>query len=114
MATMATAQVLEASFSYIKLPELRAVPLAILNRLNPVPAAILKQLSDDPELFDTLPAGVQPQVLPEPPNRLPGDGAYAPGRLHASYPITSFQNRKTLVTIPAKDGDVLSADLEVL
>lgn len=62
--TTAALQVLEASFSYIKLPELRAVPLAVLNRLNPIPAAILKQLSDDPELFDTLPAGVQPQVLP--------------------------------------------------
>jgi hypothetical protein len=69
--TTTVTQVLEASFSYIKLPELRAVPLAILNRLNPIPAAILKQLSDDPELFDTLPARVQPQVLTQPPNRLP-------------------------------------------
>ena len=97
-ATAAAAQVLEASFSYIKLPELRAVPLAILNRLNPVPAAILKQLSDDPELFDTLPAGVQPQVCSR-QLRIgnPWDGGCAAGHLHATA-----QNRRDSCHAPAR------------
>lgn len=61
-------QLLEASFPYIKLPELRAIPLEVLGKLNPVPAAILKQISDDAELFDTLPTSVQHQA------RRPGHG----------------------------------------
>ena len=56
-------QLLEVSFPYIKLPELRAIPLEVLGKLNPVPAAILKQISDDAELFDTLPSSVQHQVF---------------------------------------------------
>jgi hypothetical protein len=55
-------QLLEVSFQYIKLPELRAIPLAVLGELNPVPAARLKQISEDAELFESLPSSVQHQV----------------------------------------------------
>ena len=52
----------QLSFPFIGLPDLRAVPLAVLDRLRPVPAAFLKQLPQDPELFRELPVGVQRQV----------------------------------------------------
>ncbi|KAI3429855.1 hypothetical protein D9Q98_010166 [Chlorella vulgaris] len=55
-------QLLEASFPYIGIADLRAVPLAVLDRLQPVPATFLKQLAGDKELFVELPAGVQRQV----------------------------------------------------
>ncbi|KAK9806710.1 hypothetical protein WJX72_000208 [[Myrmecia] bisecta] len=53
---------LDASFAYIGLPELRAIPLAVLDKLQPVPATFLKQLTTDKELFRDLPRGVQRQV----------------------------------------------------
>ncbi len=52
----------QASFPYIGIADLRAVPLAVLDRLQPVPATFLKQLAGDKELFVELPAGVQRQV----------------------------------------------------
>ncbi|PSC68506.1 Negative elongation factor B [Micractinium conductrix] len=55
-------QLLEASFPYIGIADLRAVPLAVLSRLHPVPASFLKQLATDKELFWDLPVGVQRQV----------------------------------------------------
>lgn len=55
---------LEASFAYIGLPQLREVPLAVLSRLKPVPAAYLKQLAQDKELFHDLPQNVQQEVCP--------------------------------------------------
>ncbi|BDA45944.1 Negative elongation factor B [Coccomyxa sp. Obi] len=53
---------LEASFAYVGLPQLREVPLAVLGRLKPVPAAFLKQLATDKELFHELPQNVQQEV----------------------------------------------------
>ena len=53
---------LEASFAYIGLPGLRDVPLAVLGRMRPVPAAFLKQLATDAELFHDLPHSVQQEV----------------------------------------------------
>mmetsp|Transcript_15476 Transcript_15476/g.43334 ORF Transcript_15476/g.43334 Transcript_15476/m.43334 type:complete len:687 (+) Transcript_15476:362-2422(+) len=53
---------LESSFAFIGIPDLRAIPLAVLSRLEPVPATFLKQLSIDRELFNELPNGVQRQV----------------------------------------------------
>ncbi len=53
---------LEASFAYIGLPQLRDIPLAVLGRLHPVPAAFLKQLATDKELFHELPHNVQQEV----------------------------------------------------
>lgn len=55
-------QLLEASFPYIGIADLRAVPLAVLSHLQPVPASFLKQLATDKELFWDLPVGVQRQV----------------------------------------------------
>lgn len=46
------------------LPQLREVPLAVLGRLKPVPAAFLKQLATDKELFHDLPQNVQQEVHP--------------------------------------------------
>ena len=54
--------VLQASFPYIGIADLRAVPLAVLDRLQPVPATFLKQLAGDKDLFWELPVGVQRQV----------------------------------------------------
>uniref|UniRef100_A0A1D1ZVX3 Negative elongation factor B n=1 Tax=Auxenochlorella protothecoides TaxID=3075 RepID=A0A1D1ZVX3_AUXPR len=53
---------LELSFPFVGLAELRAVPLAVLDRLHPVPASFLKQLTADGALFRELPLGVQRQV----------------------------------------------------
>ena len=53
---------LGASFPFIGLPALRDVPLAALARLHPVPAAFLKQLAADRDLFADLPPSVQRQV----------------------------------------------------
>lgn len=61
---------LEASFAFVGIPELRAVPLAVLDSLQPVPATFLKQLSTDQELFHELPRGVQRQVGPHTPRAL--------------------------------------------
>ena len=56
------ARLLAASFPYIGLPALRAIPLAVLGRLRPVPPAFLQQLAADRDLFADLPPGVQRQV----------------------------------------------------
>jgi negative elongation factor B len=53
---------LEETFPYITIPDLRAVPLAVLDRLRPVPSTFLKQLAADREIFWELPIGVQRQA----------------------------------------------------
>ena len=55
-------QLLELSFAYVGLPQLRDIPLAVLGQLQPVPAAFLKQLATDQELFQDLPLNVQQEV----------------------------------------------------
>ena len=52
---------LDASFRYVAIEELRAIPLAALERLNPVPSSYLKNISRDIELFRRLPVEVQRQ-----------------------------------------------------
>lgn len=61
----------QASFPYVGIADLRAVPLAVLSRLQPVPASFLKQLATDRDLFWDLPVGVQRQVGGD---RAGGDG----------------------------------------
>lgn len=53
---------LQYSFPYIGVPELRDIPLAVLGQLQPVPPDFLRQLSTDKELFADLPTSVQIQV----------------------------------------------------
>lgn len=53
---------LEETFPYITIPDLRAIPLAVLDRLRPVPSTFLKQLAADREIFWELPIGVQRQA----------------------------------------------------
>ena len=57
----------------------QAVPLAVLGRLQPVPAAYLKQLATDDNVFPELPENVQRQArsssAAEPPR--PGAGMRA-------------------------------------
>ena len=53
---------LEASFIYIRIPELRSIPIAVLERLKSVPNNFLKQLSADRAVFNDLPQSVQRQV----------------------------------------------------
>jgi len=55
-------RLLEATFSFIGISELRAVPIAVLDRLRPVPATFLKQLAVDREVFWELPPSVQRQT----------------------------------------------------
>ncbi|MCJ1461802.1 Cofactor of BRCA1 [Pseudocyphellaria aurata] len=53
---------LEVSFPYIGLRDLKDVPLAILHKINPVPAVYLRQIAADNDLFRELPIDVQRQV----------------------------------------------------
>ena len=53
---------LERSFAYIGVPELRDIPLTIITQLQPVPPEFLSQLAKDKDLFSDLPASVQNQV----------------------------------------------------
>ena len=53
---------LNASFNYLGIPELREVPLSIMNTLEKVPTTFLKQLTQDHAIFRELPAKVQRQV----------------------------------------------------
>ncbi|CAG9462743.1 unnamed protein product [Pedinophyceae sp. YPF-701] len=54
---------LDASFPYIGIQELRPVPLAALGGLRPVPEAYLRRLAADKELLAELPTTVQRQVF---------------------------------------------------
>ena len=53
---------LEETFPFIGIVELRAVPLAVLERLYPIPPNFVKQLAMDNEVFWDLPGRVQRQV----------------------------------------------------
>eukprot|EP00884_Botryococcus_braunii_P001341 jgi/Botrbrau1/11207/Bobra.0075s0003.1 len=53
---------LDASFPYIGVPDLREIPLRVLGLLHPVPSIYLKQLASDTELFEELPLTVKQQV----------------------------------------------------
>eukprot|EP00240_Pyramimonas_obovata_P015850 CAMPEP_0118938552 /NCGR_PEP_ID=MMETSP1169-20130426/26333_1 /TAXON_ID=36882 /ORGANISM="Pyramimonas obovata, Strain CCMP722" /LENGTH=297 /DNA_ID=CAMNT_0006882527 /DNA_START=56 /DNA_END=946 /DNA_ORIENTATION=- len=94
-------QLLEVSFQFIKLPELRAIPLAVLGELNPVPAARLKQISDDAELFESLPSTVQHQVWEVNSQLL---------RRHAMPSLRAF-TQETATTMHALDMDLILAPL---
>ena len=52
---------LDASFPYIGIEELKAIPLTALEHLKPVPSSYLKQISRNVELFRQLPVEVQRQ-----------------------------------------------------
>lgn len=53
---------LEDTFPFIGIHQLRAVPLAVLDRLHPIPDYFIKQLANDNEVFWDLPSLVQRQV----------------------------------------------------
>lgn len=61
---------LNCSFPYVGVPELRDIPLAVLAQLEPVPPDFLMQLSTDKELFADLPSTVQIQVRHKVPNTM--------------------------------------------
>lgn len=63
LGTEGLQQLLALSFPYIGIPELREIPLAVLDKLHPVPPEFLRQLAKDKDLFADLPTGVQSQVL---------------------------------------------------
>ncbi|KAG2423654.1 hypothetical protein HXX76_015171 [Chlamydomonas incerta] len=74
-------RLLAASFTYLGMAEMREVPLAVMERLERVPAQHLKQLAADTEVFKILPPGVQRQVWEYDKNLLQADalplvGAY--------------------------------------
>lgn len=53
---------LEETFPFISIHQLRAVPLAVLDRLYPIPVNFVKQLAMDNDVFWDLPSRVQRQV----------------------------------------------------
>lgn len=53
---------LEESFRFIGIMELRSIPLAVLDRLDPIPVNYVKRLAMDNEVFWDLPTRVQRQV----------------------------------------------------
>lgn len=55
-------ELLDESFPYIALRDLKDIPLAVLDRINPVPATFLRQIAADADLFQELPIGVQRQA----------------------------------------------------
>lgn len=55
-------ELLEDSFPYLGLRDLKDIPLAVLDRINPVPASFLRQIAADADLFQELPIGVQLQM----------------------------------------------------
>ncbi|GLC43520.1 hypothetical protein PLESTM_001482300 [Pleodorina starrii] len=74
-------RLLAASFTYLGMADMREVPLAVMERLERVPAQHLKQLAADTEVFKILPPGVQRQVWEYDKNLLQNDalplvGAY--------------------------------------
>ena len=52
---------LDASFPYIGIEELKAVPLTVFAHMTPVPSSYLKQVSRDMGMFRQLPVEVQRQ-----------------------------------------------------
>jgi len=55
-------RLLNASFKYLGMYELREVPFAVMEKLENVPPVFLKQLTGDRQIFRDLPAKVQRQV----------------------------------------------------
>jgi hypothetical protein len=53
---------LEETFPFISIHQLQAVPLAVLDRLYPIPVNFVKQLAMDTDVFWDLPSRVQRQV----------------------------------------------------
>ena len=53
---------LDETFPFIGIHQLRSVPLAVLDRLHPIPVTFIKQLAMDNEVFWDLPSRVQRQV----------------------------------------------------
>ena len=52
---------LDASFPYIGIEELKIVPLTVFKHMSPVPSSYLKQVSREMSIFRQLPTGVQRQ-----------------------------------------------------
>lgn len=55
-------ELLDKCFPYMSVTELQPVPMAILQRLDAVPAYFLKPLAENKEIFGRLPLHVQRQV----------------------------------------------------
>jgi hypothetical protein len=53
---------LEETFPFIGIDQLRSIPLEVLDRLHPIPMTFIKQLAMDNEVFWDLPSRVQRQV----------------------------------------------------
>lgn len=92
---------LDASFRYVTIEELRVVPLAALERLNPVPSSYLKNISKDVELFRRLPIETQRQCWALKPTLL---------RRHATPIVVNFADEIATV-VRNLDADVLLAPL---
>eukprot|EP00195_Chlamydomonas_chlamydogama_P014869 CAMPEP_0202909070 /NCGR_PEP_ID=MMETSP1392-20130828/48159_1 /ASSEMBLY_ACC=CAM_ASM_000868 /TAXON_ID=225041 /ORGANISM="Chlamydomonas chlamydogama, Strain SAG 11-48b" /LENGTH=701 /DNA_ID=CAMNT_0049598681 /DNA_START=412 /DNA_END=2517 /DNA_ORIENTATION=- len=55
-------RLLNVSFAFLGIQELREVPMAVMDKLEKVPPVFLKQLTVDQQIFKDLPAKVQRQV----------------------------------------------------
>jgi len=101
MTQGALLSLLDASFRYVTIEELRAVPLAALTRLNPVPSSYLKNISRDPELFRRLPVETQRQCWSLKPTLL---------RRHATPIVVNFAD-ETATVVRNLEADVFLAPL---
>uniref|UniRef100_A0A7S0RMM1 Uncharacterized protein n=1 Tax=Chlamydomonas leiostraca TaxID=1034604 RepID=A0A7S0RMM1_9CHLO len=66
-------RLLNASFKYLGIQELRDVPVAVMEKLEKVPPVFLKQLTADKQIFRDLPPKVQRQVWEFDKNQLQQD-----------------------------------------
>ena len=94
---------LDASFPYIGIEELKAIPLAALEHLKPVPSSYLKQISRNVELFRQLPVEVQRQCW-----ELRGELL----RRHTAPALTAYAE-ETATTMRNLDQDLALAPLDV-
>jgi hypothetical protein len=94
---------LDASFPYIGIEELKAIPLAALEHLKPVPSSYLKQISRNVELFRQLPVEVQRQCWELRAELL---------RRHTAPALTAYAE-ETATTMRNLDQDLALAPLDV-
>eukprot|EP00775_Hariotina_reticulata_P013351 gene13351-13479_t len=99
-------RLLNASFKYMGLPELKQVPIEVMDSMSHVPAPYLKQLAEDREIFNALPAAVKQQVYEYDRNLLQQDAVqyiaaykYELGTLLATLNIASSRHKDDLYSL---------------
>lgn len=55
-------KLLDASFPYIRFPELKAIPIAVLQKIPKIPTRFIKVLKENQDIFTSLPIEVKRQI----------------------------------------------------